>query len=246
MSVVSAGRVEHHAAISDPSALDLDSQDGSARHHSTEVERQPAAKRNQNADPRPREGLKHGSLGGVTSGDRVHRSDLMVPAGRTHVRPAEIVVSSSLAAGARSSVDRASASGAEGRRFKSCRARSTWFVRRLVGFQTTVGRRRDPAPRGKLFDIRPLGGCPRAATTGLRCRHPQPSRASTSASLSKPPNGPWTSRSACSRSRAVGPRCRSCSARFAWPPTLGLGRPETRGGNGSVKSSRCRRKRASA
>jgi hypothetical protein len=24
-----------------------------------------------------------------------------------------------------------------------------------------------------LFDIRPLGECPRAATTGLRCRHPQ-------------------------------------------------------------------------
>src|ERR687892_2245825 len=164
------------------------------------------AKRDQNANTGRYERLKHGGFGRVASRDRVHGQDVTSRLGRTHVPsrlawicpagpgraprrfggvdvsiqiewehtfvPARERVWSSLAARARSSVDRASASGAEGRRFKSCRARL-----RLCELAR--------APSG-VAAILPSGAS-----------HP------------KPPPPP--------------------------PPTPGLGRPETRGGNGSVK-----------
>src|ERR671914_515215 len=164
----------------------------------------PAAKRNQNTHAGLHERLQHGAFGRVTSGDRVHERDVTVHPGRTHVRSFAARVWSSLGARARSSVDRAPASGAGGRRFKSCRARSaSWAVARVL-----VAR----APSGVAAILLLWWGCGNpgfGGGSGVRSGRPQRRRrtasvASTSASLSKPPSAPWTNRSDCSRSYGAG------------------------------------------
>jgi hypothetical protein len=181
-AVVSAGRLELHASFPDASTLHL------------EVEGQPAAKRNQNANAGLHERLQHGSFGRVTSGDRVHQREVTVRLGRTHVpyrfrwirrlpsnprgtqpRPGGHIHAnregthvrvfgahlwSSLGAGARSSVDRALASGARGRRFKSCRARSRGAPYLFCSTDSTL-------PAGSLNQA--IGGPPSRITPCSSC-----------------------------------------------------------------------------
>jgi hypothetical protein len=242
--VVSACRIELHAAIPDPPTLHLKSQYGPSRHHSAGSKGNPSPNGIRTLTPAAT------SAWSTAASAALPRAIVFTGQTLRSLPDEHMFVSSEpgfglgLGPGARSSVDRAPPSGGGSRRFKSCRARGTHSRPRAWGLRTTVGGRWDPAPRGKSLDIHrleeahkpvdkqerlledlrsrtgiPLAAALGAAFLGREALGGDPRRGlaigALIALLIAIAGSPTTSTDSGGKTT---PRCRSCSGRSAWPP----------------------------